>query len=149
MKVDNNHKNKVGRSVGEKLSKSFVVKKCLENHAVVHVQHISRRCTQQGTKPLMRLNMTHLPVWPTNKKSFLPFLSVYATPKIAQSSMIFSKSATAKPKLTKKKRHNITVAPTLGSNHFNLGSRTCACPTHNHIPNFMKALQRNGICMAD
>ena len=121
----------------------FGVKKCLENHAAVHVQHISRRCAQQGTKPLMHINMTHWPVWPTNKKSFLPFLSVYARPKTAQSSMIFWKSAIAKPKLTKKKKHNPTVAPPLGPHHFYLGSRTCVSPTHNHIPNFMKALQRN------
>ena len=69
----------------------FGVKKCLENHVAVHVQHISRRCVRQGTKPLMHINMTHWPVWPTNKKSFLPFLSLYATPTIAQSSMIFWK----------------------------------------------------------
>ena len=100
-------------------------KKCLETNVVAHVQHISRRCAPQGTKPLMRISMTHWPVWPTNKKSFLPFLSVYATPKTAQSSMTFWKSATAKPKLTKKKRHNIIVAPTPGLHHFNLGSRIC------------------------
>ena len=34
-------------------------KKCLENHVAVHVQHISRRCVRQGTKPLMHINMTH------------------------------------------------------------------------------------------
>ena len=33
-------------------------KKCLENHVAVHVQHISRRCFRQGTKPLMRIDMT-------------------------------------------------------------------------------------------
>ena len=32
------------------------------------------------------------------------------------------------------------MAPTSGPHHFNLGSRTCVSPTHNHIPNFMKAL---------
>ena len=34
-------------------------KKMFGNHAAVHVQHISRRCAQQGTKPLMRISMTH------------------------------------------------------------------------------------------
>ena len=34
-------------------------KKCLETNVVAHVQHISRRCAPQGTKPLMRISMTH------------------------------------------------------------------------------------------
>ena len=36
------------------------------------------------------------------------------------------------------------MAPTPGLHHFNLGSRICVSPTHNHIPNFTQALQRNG-----
>ena len=32
----------------------------MENHVAVHVQHISRRCVRQGTKPLMHINMTQL-----------------------------------------------------------------------------------------
>ena len=34
-------------------------KKMFGKSVFVHVQHISRRCVRQGTKPLMRINMTH------------------------------------------------------------------------------------------
>ena len=34
-------------------------KKMFGKSLFVHVQHISRRCVGQGTKPLMRINMTH------------------------------------------------------------------------------------------
>ncbi len=36
------------------------------------------------------------------------------------------------------------MAPNSGLHHFNLGSRICVSPTHNHIPNFTQALQRKG-----
>ncbi len=36
------------------------------------------------------------------------------------------------------------MAPNSGLHHFNLGSRICVSPTHNHIPNFKQALQRKG-----